>query len=390
MKMANPSVEKNITKIGFLDGLRGFAALWVVMTHILVYNGTDIPILSAGNVAVDVFMMISGFLMTYHYMERRAVEPWEKPLTWFSFWVRRFFRIAPVYYVVLFIKMMVSADYSAWHETIGGFFQPVATDYTRYSDHSFQNIFMHLSFLFGMHPFYSSRSPGMPDWSISLEMQFYFVLPFLALLSTIRGGLYALSIILVGICWAAWIPFSDYLSAFFLPSFLGLKIHMFLIGMILADGAIKKNHNMLLQLVWILVLATAPLETSILQRAALIRYAVVVMLFLLVNWQRLPEWLIVKRIVAVADKFLSHRFCVFMADMSYSVYLLHHFFILPITILLLQHFGHEPNSGLIRSALCFVAVVPLSYLSAFIMHKTIEVHGIKLGRMIVAKLKRSA
>ena len=81
--------------IGALDGLRGGAALWVLIGHATILTGTRIPILSKPDLAVDLFMMLSGFLMCFHYLERRETEPWHRRSTWTLFWTRRFFRIAP-------------------------------------------------------------------------------------------------------------------------------------------------------------------------------------------------------------------------------------------------------------------------------------------------------
>jgi len=52
--------------IGVLDGLRGFAAFWVLLSHVSILAGMPaVPVLSWGGSAVDLFMMISGFLMTH-------------------------------------------------------------------------------------------------------------------------------------------------------------------------------------------------------------------------------------------------------------------------------------------------------------------------------------
>ena len=87
----------------FLDGLRGLAALWVIASHSLYLGSADFKYFNRGDIAVDLFMIMSGFLMAYHYYAREDKEPWGEPKTWFKFYVRRFFRIAPLYYVLLFV-----------------------------------------------------------------------------------------------------------------------------------------------------------------------------------------------------------------------------------------------------------------------------------------------
>jgi peptidoglycan/LPS O-acetylase OafA/YrhL len=89
------------SRIGCLDGLRGVAALWVLVGHGMLLTGWTVTIVSAPDFGVDLFIMISGFLMVFHYLQRREREPWTAPSTWTAFWGRRFFRIAPLYYVAL-------------------------------------------------------------------------------------------------------------------------------------------------------------------------------------------------------------------------------------------------------------------------------------------------
>src|SRR5687768_12405012 len=93
-------------RLGCLDGMRGLAALWVVIGHVLILCQWGVPIVATPEYAVDLFMMISGFLMFYQMSLRAEREPLNKSSSWFRFWIRRFFRIAPVYYVVLAIAFL--------------------------------------------------------------------------------------------------------------------------------------------------------------------------------------------------------------------------------------------------------------------------------------------
>jgi hypothetical protein len=42
-------------------------------------------------------MVITGFLMAYNYIERKEKEPFEDRSTHVKFWLRRFYRLYPVY-----------------------------------------------------------------------------------------------------------------------------------------------------------------------------------------------------------------------------------------------------------------------------------------------------
>jgi peptidoglycan/LPS O-acetylase OafA/YrhL len=76
-----------------LDGLRGVAALIVVMFHTFeVYSKGDHSkqILNHGYLAVDFFFLLSGFVVAYAYDDR-----WGKMSQW-DFYKRRLIRLQPM------------------------------------------------------------------------------------------------------------------------------------------------------------------------------------------------------------------------------------------------------------------------------------------------------
>src|SRR5580700_3729370 len=88
-------------RLDFMDGIRGAAAFWVLLAHCMIWGGWyGIPVPDP-KIAVDIFMVVSGYLMFYLAEERSAKEPPGQLASVLKFWTRRFFRIAPVYYLVL-------------------------------------------------------------------------------------------------------------------------------------------------------------------------------------------------------------------------------------------------------------------------------------------------
>lgn len=75
-----------------LDGLRGVAAVLVVMFHLFeTYSkGTPYQIINHGYLAVDFFFVLSGFVIGYAYDDR-----WNKMTTW-QFFKRRLIRLHPM------------------------------------------------------------------------------------------------------------------------------------------------------------------------------------------------------------------------------------------------------------------------------------------------------
>lgn len=75
-----------------LDGLRGVAAIIVVVFHVFeTYSGTRFKqIINHGYLAVDFFFLLSGFVVAYAYDDR-----WDKMTQW-DFYKRRLIRLQPM------------------------------------------------------------------------------------------------------------------------------------------------------------------------------------------------------------------------------------------------------------------------------------------------------
>ena len=75
-----------------LDGIRALA-VWIVM---LFHAG--VPLMEGGWVGVDVFFVLSGFLVTTLLL---AEEERHHRVSLGSFWMRRMLRLLPAYYLYL-------------------------------------------------------------------------------------------------------------------------------------------------------------------------------------------------------------------------------------------------------------------------------------------------
>jgi peptidoglycan/LPS O-acetylase OafA/YrhL len=198
--------------IPVLNGIRGLLALWVLLGHVHIYCGGQLPFLSTPGMAVYAFMVMSGFLMALHFRLREQREPWQSPKTWGIFYVRRFFRIAPLYYLLLAFALTFQGPYMAAYNNLGKFYRPdfvqaVGIPAFDLDGFDFATLFYHVTFLFGAIPSQSSNNM-MPDWSIGLEMQFYLVFPFLMI--ALRK---------IGPAWfAACAPFGTSVSAAVFPA----------------------------------------------------------------------------------------------------------------------------------------------------------------------------
>ncbi len=146
-----------------LDGLRGLLVLLILMSH------AACKFVPGAFIAVDFFFVLSGFLMTQIILKANQ----EHSFSFSDYLTRRVRRLFPALYVSLFLGILpgfcllapgslVSSAKSMLLNVV-----PLSNLYFSTYSHRYelieQNIFL-------------------PTWTLSLEMQFYIVLPFLVFL----------------------------------------------------------------------------------------------------------------------------------------------------------------------------------------------------------------
>ena len=100
-----------------LDGIRGFALIAVFAYHALTYTiapsshmGSRLQrIAETGWVGVDLFFVLSGFLITTILLDARAAKNYFR-----VFYIRRGLRIFPLYYLVLAGSLLLEPGHSSW------------------------------------------------------------------------------------------------------------------------------------------------------------------------------------------------------------------------------------------------------------------------------------
>ena len=355
--------------LGPLDGLRGLMAFWVLFGHVSHSTGMEsVPVLRSAHYAVDGFMLLSGFLMTWHYVLRAPKEPWTSWRTWSAFYIRRYFRISPLYYLLLIPSFAMLGLYAHWEQASSAILT-VANTLATVVPVDLSNVLSHLSYAFGLLPRFHASLP-LPDWSISLEMQFYLVFPFL-MLFVLRFGWVAFSAVATAIWLAANSSTLGYAHMFSQPSPLPMSLLWFVIGMVWA-GTFAANQK--LQLRWILlgcllaVISRDPHDIILVFVFAWILFA--------------QKRILLGGLADAARRVLSCKAAKFMADASYSVYLTHLLILRPIAYFLLTK-THLSTTG--QWAIALVITTVCSY-GAAIALRPIEKWGISVGRQLSRKV----
>ncbi len=157
-------------EIKALTGLRIVAAVWVVLFHFRPllrqaapeFSDALAPVLNCGAQGVDLFFILSGFVLTWNYLDRMGPS-WSVRATAHFLWLR-LARVWPIYLVTLHLAALwVVFTLHVGHVPSQDMGQLTATSYVR------QILLVQLWF----QPYFDGSSWDGPAWSISAEWLAY-------------------------------------------------------------------------------------------------------------------------------------------------------------------------------------------------------------------------
>lgn len=166
-------------KLLFLDGLRGLAALYVVLFHLYVPAGLPTSFQHAlswlrfGHYAVGVFIVLSGYSLMLPLARSEDGRLAGGPLNFFK---RRARRILPPYYASIVCSLGV-LFLAHWGMAV---LHIASGDHTLMSQVAPGNIVTHLLLIHNWFPRYFGGINGT-HWSVAAEWQIYFLFPLLLL-----------------------------------------------------------------------------------------------------------------------------------------------------------------------------------------------------------------
>ena len=212
----------NKTREPYLDVLKGLAMLGVLLAHFYVSdNGTIAGIQTIGSRCPQLFFIVSAFL-TWKVMDKKV--------DYKKFYEKRFFRIAPLYYVSLLLALLLPTI------TLG--------------DHSFGDYSTHLLFLNGFVPSWANNIMHV-EWYITDLALLYFVCPLLKKVATdlkssiitllVATAISSLSIMVTNFLFSEQMASSQAWETYFHTFFLLNQLPIWLMGIVLFYAI--KEHN---------------------------------------------------------------------------------------------------------------------------------------------------
>jgi peptidoglycan/LPS O-acetylase OafA/YrhL len=362
-------------KLEYIDVLRAIAILMVIFVH----NSQTVKGLSAqaksiseyGQIGVQLFFVASAYTLCFSQTKRIQEEHQLK-----SFFVRRFFRIAPLYYFAI-----------AWYfltDPVNNILKIINVT----PHYEFINVLANVFFLHGFVPFANNNIvPG--GWSIGAEMAFYALFPTLFRLFSWAHSkwgmlpLYGLIIISILFNITVQVVIGRFLSVElisdpFIYRNLINQLPVFLLGMTIFFHH-QYNHGL-----------QVPIVAQSIIFAGLT-------LFLELLFDDKQPWILVTVTVCSGISFIvllnilkelnySNKMLEEIGKVSYSMYIFHFgfvWFLVPGLKMNLEGLV-EPHLLLILS---FIIAVASTFWVAKLSYKYIESPGILLGKYLIAKLQ---
>jgi peptidoglycan/LPS O-acetylase OafA/YrhL len=354
-------------KYQYIDSLRGIAILLVVLVHVGIVldnmldyfpeGGLLVSIIGNGAYGVQLFLIVSAYTLTMsHY--NRLDEPHKNR----NFFIRRFFRIAPMYYIAIIYFTLdkylqfnfVNPDFSAI---------PLRS--------MLSNIFFTNSLI----PEHTNNYvPG--GWSVSVEFLFYFMLPFVcSKVKTVNSALLLfLSTLTLAIIVDPFVRTYTIYPYFHEYNFF-VQLPVFPLG-ILAYFFLNREQHDIKPVTWVYT-AILILIFCYIAVPKHIMFSLVFLMLLIIQ-------------AKYNFRLFSNRFFSEVGKVSFSMYLVHF-----AVVYLFNRFGFyrivEVSSfatSLLNFILMYIVVAVVAFAISSVTYRTIEVPGQNLGKKLIKKLNQ--
>ncbi|NTE04810.1 acyltransferase [Agrobacterium tumefaciens] len=343
-------------RLKYLDSLRGIAVLMVLMVHstelskIEKFRPMIKNFVESGIYGVQLFFIISAFTLFYTLNNQQKTN--------LIFYLRRFFRIAPAYYIAII--------FYSWYNNTWGLGE-----------------LLNFTFLHGFSPRYiNSIVPG--GWSIGIEMFFYLFVPFLFKnINSLNKALYFLLFTLLFKTAAFYLIKLSVFSSiqadgsfiyFWFPNQLpifaiGFILHFYLLNDLKSPLQLYKVLMLIIGLVIVSIMTALPIFSNH---------------FIIASAFALGIALLKK---SKLDIYLEQKLLLFIGKISYSAYLCQYGLIFLISKIKFYNFipEHITGSDYLNFAINLIVLTIMTLLTAFLLYICIEKPFQKFGSKIIAK-----
>ncbi|NRB39813.1 MAG: acyltransferase [Pseudomonadales bacterium] len=168
-------------RIKIFDALRGYFVLWVIAAHLgeLVHLRRifDVDLLYNGYIAVTIFFLLSGFVITALIENKRE--------SYGLFLFRRYFRIIPILILLSLVYLLQTDFILSVLQQLDTTREEITSRQEIYhssKDYWWQHMLLHISLLYGLFEEiipHAGKGFIPPNWSVTIEWQFYLLVPFM-------------------------------------------------------------------------------------------------------------------------------------------------------------------------------------------------------------------
>lgn len=174
-----------MNNLKFLTSLKGIAAWWIVLFHIrehlLIYLPEIIlKLINKGYIMVDLFFVISGFLISYNYLSILSNLNLHEIK---NFYIKRIVRIYPLHFLILIAYIIIPVAYTICEKSYLGVKFKIS--------YFISNLFLIHNWGVCNH-----LSWNVPSWAVSVEIAAYLLFPLIAFLIIKLKGQFTLSLLL--------------------------------------------------------------------------------------------------------------------------------------------------------------------------------------------------
>jgi peptidoglycan/LPS O-acetylase OafA/YrhL len=366
------TIRDSKQRLEFLDALRGLAAAYVVVYHTILIPHPSLALprwaktlAIGGYTGVTLFFMVSAFSL-YFTMPLRLRE--SHPTR--AFYLHRFFRIAPLFYLLLVATLIRDAVLSGFH-------------------HSKLDIAASVLFLFNAFP---GREPGIvwAGWAVGVEMLFYAAFPLIY--KRVRSSADAITFGLG--CLLAWNLIQSILTYLAVPATLTASIGQWSVFRhlpIFAAGILTFRIYTSFDSVKIDEGQYSDIGNALILSGMLCYFSLLEgwlpnVFGDLYYWQAIAYGSMFLGLALSPWKLVVNRTTGYLGKISYSLYLNHPTVVLLLTPVYRWFYSQTPYltvAFLASVVLTFAITVPLSILT----YKFVEAPGIALGKSLGARWK---